>query len=535
VELFSRAEVGRSLWQVAEHNITAEMICCDPLEPGHDLCARGYTALDVTRELFIDNPDAHKPSPLLDAVMQLLTAQAQLNQTIKPPDAPTILAARHLDATEGPVQVGRYVDQSTRSAIDRVLQYVASAHNARTGVPVEICERPHQSTEEEEECERRRVSSPVTFIQRMAEAEHADPQDILADSVDLLREAASVYGTLGSGRKAHWLTRMADELEQDRPVECTASLSGTCLHEAESEPVCDTEAGECAAAGKPGDSPALQRLKAAAHDATEAAHVHAMHAMKRVFRLCVDHRGRLFTTAEVLDALGLDENANTTVDLPGAADRAAIYAEVADRLAVDAELGEKEGFTRIYQRATAKKVREWASEPVPETCGRTRSTNGGEYAPCGRPPRHAEAYCFSKDGSAYFLAVNVIRCPRCRDDISDYAEDDFVYLKDDPDRQPYCSTECVIDTWRAAHPTETGISAQATALLGAAEGGERLVLNITPIDPDTLDADEEVEESDIDLTEPGIDRMMENGTPVQIVASEETAPKTKGWGGMRGE
>jgi hypothetical protein len=44
------------------------------------------------------------------------------------------------------------------------------------------------------------------------------------------------------------------------------------------------------------------------------------------------------------------------------ADRAAVYAEVADRLAADAEQGAKEGFTRIYRRSAAKQVREWANE-----------------------------------------------------------------------------------------------------------------------------------------------------------------------------
>ncbi|WP_405925458.1 hypothetical protein [Streptomyces sp. NBC_00035] len=48
--------------------------------------------------------------------------------------------------------------------------------------------------------------------------------------------------------------------------------------------------------------------------------------------------------------------------LPATTDRAAVYTEVADRLAADAERGEKEGFTRIYRRSAAKQVREWADE-----------------------------------------------------------------------------------------------------------------------------------------------------------------------------
>lgn len=50
--------------------------------------------------------------------------------TIEAPNAATILAARHLDATEGPVRTGCTVDTATRSAINHVLNYVAQAHNS---------------------------------------------------------------------------------------------------------------------------------------------------------------------------------------------------------------------------------------------------------------------------------------------------------------------------------------------------------------------------------------------------------------------
>lgn len=39
-------------------------------------------------------------------------------------------------------------------------------------------------------------------------------------------------------------------------------------------------------------------------------------------------------------------------------------------------------------------------------------------------------------------------CPRCGDDLTDYTEDDFVYLIDD--ERPYCSHECVIAAYRSA-------------------------------------------------------------------------------------
>jgi hypothetical protein len=49
---------------------------------------------------------------------------------IEAPSEMVILAARHLDATEGPVQVGAIVDSATRSAITMVLRYISNAHNS---------------------------------------------------------------------------------------------------------------------------------------------------------------------------------------------------------------------------------------------------------------------------------------------------------------------------------------------------------------------------------------------------------------------
>lgn len=68
---------------------------------------------------------------------------------IDPPDGSTVLAARHLDATEGPVQVGGTVDTATRSAISTALAYIARAHNspaapdleAAVGRVRDLCER----------------------------------------------------------------------------------------------------------------------------------------------------------------------------------------------------------------------------------------------------------------------------------------------------------------------------------------------------------------------------------------------------------
>ncbi|GAA0637497.1 hypothetical protein GCM10009535_12370 [Streptomyces thermocarboxydovorans] len=63
---------------------------------------------------------------------------------------------------------------------------------------------------------------------------------------------------------------------------------------------------------------------------------------------------------EILDELTPARADAVLAVLPEPADRAAIYAEVAERLATDAEQGDKDGLTRIYRRSAAKQVREWA-------------------------------------------------------------------------------------------------------------------------------------------------------------------------------
>ena len=76
-----RARISAKLWEVAEHHIVAEWICCEPLAPKHTLCAKGYAALGMARSLLVDadpaeawNPEA----PLLDAVL------AELEQAQQP-------------------------------------------------------------------------------------------------------------------------------------------------------------------------------------------------------------------------------------------------------------------------------------------------------------------------------------------------------------------------------------------------------------------------------------------------------------------
>lgn len=71
-ETADRAAVSAALWAAAEHNTVAEWICCEPINPKHDLCAQGGVALQMLKALLVDDPEAWKPAPLLDTVMSFL-------------------------------------------------------------------------------------------------------------------------------------------------------------------------------------------------------------------------------------------------------------------------------------------------------------------------------------------------------------------------------------------------------------------------------------------------------------------------------
>ncbi|MEU5742008.1 hypothetical protein ABZ784_28955 [Streptomyces tendae] len=86
--LRDRAALSAKLWEIAERHIVAEWICCDPLEPGHDLCAKGYAALGMVKSLLVDaDPgEAWNPSaPLLDALAAVLPATTDQAAVAPPP------------------------------------------------------------------------------------------------------------------------------------------------------------------------------------------------------------------------------------------------------------------------------------------------------------------------------------------------------------------------------------------------------------------------------------------------------------------
>lgn len=67
-----RAAASAALWAAAEHHTVAEWICCDPIDPAHALCVQGGAALRMLKALLVDDPEAWKPAPLLDEVMQFV-------------------------------------------------------------------------------------------------------------------------------------------------------------------------------------------------------------------------------------------------------------------------------------------------------------------------------------------------------------------------------------------------------------------------------------------------------------------------------
>ena len=76
-----REQAAAALLAAAEHRIVAEWICCEPLEKGHDLCAKGYAALRMIRELIVDNPERFPSNgELTDAVLAVPAIQ-QLAET----------------------------------------------------------------------------------------------------------------------------------------------------------------------------------------------------------------------------------------------------------------------------------------------------------------------------------------------------------------------------------------------------------------------------------------------------------------------
>jgi hypothetical protein len=116
-----RAALSAKLWAIAEHHIVAEWICCEPLKPGHKLCAKGYAALGMVKTLLVDgDPEkAWNPSaPLLDAVLSVLPASVDRAAVLE--EAADFFRGLHvtgtaISAAEAEAELRRMADETPRA------------------------------------------------------------------------------------------------------------------------------------------------------------------------------------------------------------------------------------------------------------------------------------------------------------------------------------------------------------------------------------------------------------------------------------
>jgi hypothetical protein len=161
-EEVDRAALSAKLWEIAEQHIVAEWICCEPLEPGHTLCAKGYAALGMAKTLLVDSPGAWNPeAPLLNAVLALLPAIP--NQT-HPVTA--IELAHALDnSTPYPIELDR-----------RLCDFMA----ARLLEMLTISKRPEhavwQPEEEPEPGEQPQPEDPAVVVRRATDETQGEAQ-----------------------------------------------------------------------------------------------------------------------------------------------------------------------------------------------------------------------------------------------------------------------------------------------------------------------------------------------------------------------
>ncbi|MEU6725509.1 hypothetical protein ABZ917_17520 [Nonomuraea wenchangensis] len=65
-----RKRYAEAIRAAAEYAILGEWICCDPVNPEHDLCVKGDIARQMLRAVLADDPEAlFVPSGVLDALM----------------------------------------------------------------------------------------------------------------------------------------------------------------------------------------------------------------------------------------------------------------------------------------------------------------------------------------------------------------------------------------------------------------------------------------------------------------------------------
>ncbi|MFC4006615.1 hypothetical protein ACFOY2_05245 [Nonomuraea purpurea] len=82
-----RQRYADAIRSAADQSIVGEWVCCDPVNPDHDLCVKGDIARQMLRAVLTDDPEKlFVPSSILDAVMAVRDEElAELRRLVAHP------------------------------------------------------------------------------------------------------------------------------------------------------------------------------------------------------------------------------------------------------------------------------------------------------------------------------------------------------------------------------------------------------------------------------------------------------------------
>jgi hypothetical protein len=369
-----RDHIAKALWSAAEHNVIAEWICCDPIDPKHGLCVQGDAALRMLKALIVDDPEAWKPAPLPDAVLAALPAPAAVPAPAEP--FPIWTVWREEQPAYG---------------------YFAAEDIAKQA-SIDCWE------EDEPACPDyswRPDGGPGNWELLVGD-----------ERAEVYIRRHLVWGGLPQPPRATVLTEAATFVEAMNEG-CGGLPCESCTTREDVAMELRRLAGEAAP-----KSPAYTRLKEAAATASREAAAHALRGMRNVFQLTRRYGSGPIPAAEVLDALGLDENANT-IDLVQETAHPAHESWIVELLMADGH----------WASAFPTHDRDRAFERLAGSLDRSPDRRW-------RLVRLSETYTV------------IPTCPGCANDLTGCASDGLARLVGDD--RPYCSAKCAIT---AAHRT----------------------------------------------------------------------------------
>lgn len=202
------------------------------------------------------------PEELLDAYDASRTPPAELAQRLG-----AIRQQMANAATDRPTpqQLADW-DEFDRNMASRI-------QKARPGIPLHHAYATLQTLRAIQQAEAPTAVLPPPVSRATVLREAADRAEVVALRLRLKRDYGAASGAYDVRAE---LRRLAGEAQP----ECSASRTGHCLREAESETACDTEAGECVHGGRPADE---------AQPGTEAERVVAYRSLGGRILRCLNH------------------------------------------------------------------------------------------------------------------------------------------------------------------------------------------------------------------------------------------------------